>query len=213
MTYPHGRNRRGRNRLTKDLLRNLLRELYTQYFRGEPQPAKRADQAATQREVAQWLHVQGAVAADPAIQPLEKVTTINAALLSKLDELGLREFFTEAHSNSTTAYLMAIVVNTDADTYHAGLRERVVTYLCKEVLGISPEDGSDAVQRTLNGVDKTLTLLRFGEIDTYKTQALLAFHLGWLACALGAPYRQLVTDMPGIETRLWEMISPYHTEQ
>lgn len=204
--------RQGHSRLTKDLLRDLLRELYQQQLQDEAEPVKRAEREVTSKEVAQWLREQGAVAADLTVPASDRLAKIHMALLNKVDELGLSNFYTEAHSKHVVTMLGIIFGHMDADVYHAGLRERVITYICKEVLHISPEDGSDAVQQTLGGIDKALTLLRVGEIDTYKTLALLIFHIGWLACALDSPYRTLVMDMPKIETRLWELISPYHIE-
>lgn len=203
--------RKGRGRLTKDLLRGLLQELYEQYFDGETLPAKRAVQAVSQSEVARWLHAQGMVAADPGIPPLKKLTTINTALLGKLDELGLRTFFTEARSDHITTSLLTYFINTDADTYHASLRERVTTYIWK-TLEISPDDDRDDVRRAKDGIDKALLRLRFGDIDAYKAQALLVFHIGWLAHVQGTPYKPLVTAMPDIETHMWGLISPYHAE-
>lgn len=201
----------GRNRLTKDLLRDFLRELYMQHFSDEPAPAKSAERAVTQKEVAQWLHEQGTVAADPEMQPLKKLALINAALADELDELGLRKFFTEARSNRITTSLLIIVVNTDADTYHAGLRERVITYLCK-MAEIPPDDDRDDVRKAVNSIDKALLRLRFGDIDAYMVQATLVFHLGWLAHSQGVAHPQLIANLPAIETQLWGLISPYHVE-
>jgi len=202
--------RQGRNRLTKDLLRELLRELYKQRFRDDPEPDKRAEYAVTQREVAQWLQTQGAIAAGTELSPQDKTMAINGNLVAKLGELGLMESISRSVLSRVTGALFKIfkvVTEPDADVLHQLLRDRVLSYVRTELEMGDMQDAIVAEAET--GISKALMMLRIGEIDPEKAMSLIVFHFGWLACASGVDMTVLRRKLLEIDEKLWELISPY----